>query len=463
MYGRIGRIHFVGIGGTGMNGIAEVLLDLGYKVSGSDLATGPVTDRLAARGGLIHKGHAAEHVKGASVVVTSTAVKPDNPEVVRARELGIPVIPRAEMLAELMRNKYGIAVAGAHGKTTTTSMVAGVLTAGGLDPTVVVGGRVLSLGSNARTGQGEFLVAEADESDGSFLKLLPSIAVITNIDAEHLDHWTGGIEQIRSAFIEFANKVPFYGVAVVCLDDPEVQKALPAVTRRVKTYGLSVQADFVARDVQLHRDNGQAWIDYELVERRQLLGRIRLGVAGRHNVLNSLAAAAVGRELEIPFEQIQAGLAAYTGVARRLELKGEVRGIRVIDDYGHHPTEVLAVLGTLKEAYAGRILVVFQPHRYTRTRDLCESFGRSFHDADRIVLLPVYAAGEAPIPGADSESIVRAARGAGHKAIDAATGPEEAIQQLVAEARPGDVILTLGAGDVTRLGDLLLARLGATS
>jgi len=463
VYGRIGRIHFVGIGGTGMNGIAEVLLDRGYKVSGSDLTTGPVTDRLAGRGGLIHRGHDAEHVKGASVVVISSAVRSDNPEVVRARELGIPVIPRAEMLAELMRDKYGVAVAGAHGKTTTTSMVAGVLTAGDFDPTVVVGGRVLSLGSNARTGKGEFLVAEADESDGSFLKLLPSIAVITNIDAEHLDYWTGGIEQIRAAFVEFANKVPFYGVAVVCLDDPEVQKALPAVTRRVKTYGILVQADFVARDVTLHRENGHASIDYELVERRQLLGRIRLSVTGRHNVLNSLAAAAVGRELEIPFDRIQAGLAAYAGVARRLELKGEVRGIRVIDDYGHHPTEVLAVLATLKEAYAGRILVVFQPHRYTRTRDLCEMFGGSFHDADRLILLPVYAAGEPPISGADSESIAGAARGAGHKAVEVVADSDEAIDRLVAEAREGDVILTLGAGDVTRLGDLFLARLGAST
>jgi UDP-N-acetylmuramate--alanine ligase len=460
MYGRIGRIHFVGIGGTGMNGIAEVLLDLGYKVSGSDLATGPVTERLAARGGIIHQGHDAAHVKGASVVVTSTAVGVDNPEVRRARELGIPVIPRAEMLAELMRAKYAVAVAGAHGKTTTTSMVAGVLTAGELDPTVVVGGRVLSLGSNARTGQGQFLVAEADESDGSFLKLLPSIAVITNIDAEHLDHWTGGIDQIRAAFVEFANKVPFYGVAVVCLDDPEVLKAMPMITRRVKTYGLAVQADFVARDVRMTREGGTARLDYELVERRQSLGRIQLSVSGRHNVLNSLAAAAVGRELEVPFEKIQAGLASFTGVARRLELKGMAGDIRVIDDYGHHPTEVLVVLATLKEAFAGRVLVVFQPHRYTRTRDFHEAFGRAFHDADCLFLLPVYAAGEAPIPGADAASIAQAARGAGHKAVELVAGADEAVEKVAREARPGDVILTLGAGDVTKLGERIVARLG---
>jgi UDP-N-acetylmuramate--alanine ligase len=460
MYGRIGRIHFVGIGGTGMNGIAEVLLELGYKVSGSDLADTPVTARLRARGGLVDIGHDAAHVKGASVVVVSTAVRPDNPEVARARELGIPVIPRAEMLAELMRVKYGVAVAGAHGKTTTTSMVAHVLTAGGVDPTVVVGGRVLALDSNARVGKGPYLVAEADESDGSFLKLSPSIAVVTNIDAEHLDHYRGGLPEIRNAFIEFANKVPFYGVAIVCLDDPEVQKVLPSITRRVKTYGESVQADFVARDLQLHREDGHVGLSYEFVERRQSLGRIRMEVSGRHNVLNSLAAAAVGRELELDFTRIQEGLAAFRGVARRLERKGEAGGVRVIDDYGHHPTEAAAVLATLREAYDGRLLVAFQPHRYTRTRDFYEQFGRCFLQSDRLFLLPVYAAGEPPIPGVDSELIARSARGAGHKSVEVVSGPAELVDRIVAEARPGDVVLTLGAGDITKLGETLVARLG---
>jgi UDP-N-acetylmuramate--alanine ligase len=463
MYGRIGRIHFVGVGGTGMCGIAEVVLTLGYKVSGSDMARTPVTDRLAALGGVISIGHDADHVKGASVVVTSTAVGSDNPEVVRARKLGIPVIPRAEMLAELMRVKYGVAVAGAHGKTTTTSMVAAVLAAGGLDPTIVVGGRVRALESNARLGKGDFLVAEADESDGSFLKLSPSIAVITNIDAEHLDYYKGGIEQIRSAFVEFANKVPFYGVVVVCLEDPEIQKTLPSITWRLRTYGRVPQADLVGTNIVVKRNEGSPVIEFDVIERRSLLGRIRLGIIGQHNVLNSLAAVAVGRELDVSFEAIQEGLAGFQGVGRRFEFKGEARGVKVIDDYGHHPTEVAAVLAAIKEAYGTRALVAFQPHRYTRTRDLFEQFGRCFHQADRLFLLPIYAAGEPPIEGVTSERIAEAARGAGHKSVELVDGAAVLADRIAAEARPGDIVITLGAGDVTKMGDLIVKRLSETA
>lgn len=462
MYGRIGRIHLVGIGGTGMSGIAEVLLNQGYKVSGSDLAASPVTERLVGLGGTVSIGHAAEHVAGASVVVISSAVKPDNPEVVRARALGIPVIPRAEMLAELMRMKYGVAVAGAHGKTTTTSMVAAVLAAGGLDPTVVVGGRVRALGANARLGSGEFLVAEADESDGSFLKLSPSIAVITNIDAEHLDHYRGGLDEIRAAFVEFANKVPFYGVVVVCLDDPEVRTALPGITRRLRTYGLVAQADLVAANLAVRNEGGSPWSVFDVIERREPLGTIRLPAAGRHNVLNALAAVAVGRELEVPFEKIQAALAGFQGVARRFEFKGEARGVRVVDDYGHHPTEVAAVLSTIKEAYGARALVGFQPHRYTRTRDLAAAFGHCFHEADHLFLLPIYAAGEAPIEGVSAECILEAARNAGHKSVEMVPDLKQLVERIVAEARPGDIVVTLGAGDITRAGDEIVRRLRET-
>lgn len=459
MYGRIGRIHFVGIGGTGMNGIAEVLLTLGYKVSGSDMSASAVTERLTTLGGLVSIGHRAENVRGCSVVVISSAVKADNPEVMEARAMGIPVIPRAEMLAELMRVKYGVAVAGAHGKTTTTSMVAAVLTAGGLDPTIVVGGRVKSLGSNARLGEGDFLVAEADESDGSFLRLTPSIAVITNIDEEHLDYWKGGITEIRAAFVEFANKVPFYGVTIVCLDDPEIQKALPGITRRLRTYGMVAQADLVARDLQFLKNGGTPTLSFEVIERRAPLGRAELRVPGQHNVLNALAAIAVGRELELPFEVIRQGLADFQGVGRRFEPRGEARGVRIFDDYGHHPTEVAAVLRTVKESYGGRTLVAFQPHRYTRTRDLIEQFGRCFHQADHVYLLPIYAAGEAPIPGVNSEKILEACRAAGHKAVDLVKDQAELADRLAAEARPDDIILTLGAGDVTKAPDVILARL----
>ncbi len=460
MYGRIGRIHFVGIGGTGMSGIAEVLLTLGYKVSGSDLHASPATERLRSFKGEIEIGHRADNVKGASVVVTSTAVSRDNPEVVEARRLGIPVIPRAEMLAELMRVKYGVAIAGSHGKTTTTSMVGAVLEAGHLDPTIVVGGRVRSMGSGARLGKGPFLVAEADESDGSFLKLTPSIAVITNIDAEHLDHYTGGIDEIREAFITFANKVPFYGVNVVCLDDPEIQKALPAIGRRIRTYGQVAQADLVARNVTLGLDGPAPKLEFEVVERRTPLGTITLSVMGRHNVLNALAAVAVGRELEVPFEAIREGLLAFEGVGRRFEDKGEVRGIRIIDDYGHHPTEVKAVLSTVREVYRSRTLAAFQPHRYTRTRDLATVFGSAFHDADHLFLLPVYGAGESPIEGVSSELIRSACHDAGHKNVEVVTDPGHLAERMAAEARAGDVIVTLGAGDITKAGDLILERIG---
>lgn len=463
MYGRIGRIHFVGIGGTGMSGIAEVLLTLGYKVSGSDLSETSVTERLTTLGGEVVIGHRSENVRGCSVVVISSAVKADNPEVVEARAMGIPVIPRAEMLAELMRVKYGVAVAGSHGKTTTTSMISTVLTAGGLDPTIVVGGRVKHLGSNARLGEGDFLVAEADESDGSFLRLSPSIAVITNIDEEHLDYYRGGIAEIRAAFVEFANRVPFYGVCIVCLDDPEIQKALPGITRRQRTYGLLAQADLVARNLVVKRDNGVPRTEFEVVERRELLGTASIPVPGRHNVLNALAAIAVGRELELPFETIAAALAGFEGVGRRFEFRGEAGGVKVFDDYGHHPTEVAAVLNTVKDGYAARTIVAFQPHRYTRTRDLVEQFGRCFHHADQLYLLPIYAAGEAPIEGVTSERILEACRAAGHKAVDLVADQAELAERIAAGARPGDIVVTLGAGDITKAPDLIVRRLGETA
>jgi UDP-N-acetylmuramate--alanine ligase len=457
MFRHVRRIHFVGIGGSGMSGIAEVLLNLGYEVSGSDLKRSAVTDRLAELGARIREGHEEQHIQGAQVVVISSAVKPDNPEVKGARQMGIPVIPRAEMLAELMRLKYGVAVAGSHGKTTTTSMVAHILDKGGLDPTIVVGGRLQHLGSGARVGRGEYMVVEADESDRSFLKLSPTIATITNIDREHLDTYKD-LEDVKDAFVNFANKVPFYGAAVVCLDDPAVQDVLRRIERKALTYGLSPQAELSARDVKLEPTGSS----YTAVLSGTVLGEVRLLVPGAHNVLNSLCATGVGLFLEVPFAHIVDGLAAFTGVDRRFQVRGEQKDVLVIDDYGHHPTEIRATLEALARRAAGRrTVVLFQPHRYTRTRHLWDDFTRAFHMADVVLIADVYAAGEAPIEGATSEALAAEMQRLGHRQAVYAGDLKAAAEKLAAEVRPGDVVLTLGAGSVWTLGDQLLKTLEA--
>ncbi len=457
MYRTMGRIHMVGIGGSGMNGIAEVLINMGYEVSGSDLSRTPVTDRLVSLGARIAEGHQAALVAGSSVVVVSTAIRPTNPEVVEAKRLDIPVIQRAEMLAELMRMKYGIAVAGAHGKTTTTSLVASVLTQGSLDPTVVVGGRVRAMGTSAHLGAGRFLVAEADESDGSFLRLTPSIAVVTNIDREHLDHWKGGIEEIETAFVDFANKIPFYGLAVLCLDDPVVRGLLPRFERRRVTYGASDEADYRVADVRCHDDFS---ISFDVFERQFLLGRARLRMPGRHNALNALAAVAVGRELDMKATDILAALDGFSGVARRFEVKGEAAGVTVVDDYGHHPTEIAAVIGAAKEHSGRRVVVIFQPHRFTRTRDLLPEFADCFRDADQVFLTPIYSAGEDPLEGVTAERIAEGARRAGHPAIETLDDSQRVAETVHAHLRDNDLVLTLGAGSIYREGEALLALLG---
>ncbi len=457
MFRKYQQVHFVGIGGAGMSGIAEVLLNLGYRVTGSDLRRSAVTDRLAARGARIAEGHALENVGEAHVVVTSTAVRRDNPEVVEARRRGIPVIPRAEMLAELMRLKYGVAVAGSHGKTTTTSMIALVLDRGGLDPTVVVGGRLGVLGSGARLGKGDFMVAEADESDRSFLKLSPTIAVVTNIDREHLDTYRD-LADIEEAFLGFLNKVPFYGVCVVCLDDAPVQDVLPRVERRVLSYGLSPQARVSARDVAL----GPAGSSFAVVADDRSLGPLTLGVPGAHNVANALAAVAVGLDLEIEFEAIRAGLESFTGVDRRFQVRGEAGGILVIDDYGHHPTEIRATLETLRRrAGARRTVVLFQPHRYSRTQALWDEFCKSFLQSDLLLLTDIYPASEEPTAGVTAEALAQAIAERGHRQVAWAGDLKSATDRLAQEAREGDVVLTLGAGSVWTAGEELLRRRGA--
>jgi UDP-N-acetylmuramate--alanine ligase len=454
---RIQHVHFVGIGGSGMSGIAEVLLNLGYTVSGSDLKRTPVTDRLASLGATVYEGHKAENASGAHVVVTSTAVRPPNPEVEEARRHGVPVIPRAEMLAELMRLKYGVAVAGSHGKTTTTSMVALVLDRGGLDPTVVVGGRLGVLGSGARLGKGEFLVAEADESDRSFLRLTPTIAVVTNIDREHLDTYRD-LADVQEAFLGFVNKVPFYGGAVVCLDDPPVQDILPRVERRVVTYGLTHQASVSARDLEL----SAAGSHYTAALDGRPLGSLALSVPGAFNVANSLAAVAVGLDLEVPFDAIRAGLESFTGVDRRFQVRGEHGGVLVIDDYGHHPTEIRVTLDALRRRAGGRrTVVLFQPHRYTRTQALWDDFARAFNEADVLLLTDIYPASEEPIPGVTAEALARAVAAHGHRRVSWAGDLKSATERLAAEVVEGDVVITLGAGNVGTAGEELLRRRAA--
>jgi UDP-N-acetylmuramate--alanine ligase len=455
MFKRYRQIHFVGIGGIGMSGIAELLLNMGYRVTGSDLRRGETVERLEQLGAKVFVGHDAAHVEGAHVVVYSSAVGGENPEIAGARQRGIPVIPRAEMLAELMRLKYGIAVAGTHGKTTTTSMVAAVLAEGGQDPTVVVGGRVLSLGANARLGQGEFLVAEADESDGSFLHLTPTIAVVTTVDAEHLDYYPS-VEAIRETFLQFVNKVPFYGAAILCLDQPHIQLMIPRVEKRLITYGLESGADFTARRVVLEGLTSR----FEVAHRGSPLGECHLRVPGTHNVLNALAAIAVGVDLELPFATVARALGGFSGVQRRFQVKGEADGVLVVDDYGHHPAEIRATLAAAKAAFDRRVITVFQPHRYTRTHHLRQEFLTAFYQTDVLVVMDIYPAGEAPIPGVHARDLAEGIAAHGHREVVYLDNDRSRILDYLCEtSRPGDLVLTLGAGDVGQLGGELLARL----
>ncbi len=449
------RLHFVGIGGIGMSGIAEVLLNLGYAVTGSDLQETEVTERLRRLGAQVFIGHEEGNLAAdPSVVVISTAVKYSNPEVLEARRRHIPVIPRAEMLAELMRMKYGIAVAGSHGKTTTTSMIAAVLSAGGLDPTIVIGGRVRMLGTSAKMGQGEFLVAEADESDGSFLLLSPTIAVVTNIDREHMDfHQT--MERLNESFLDFINKVPFYGLAVLCLDNANVRALLPKVRKRFTTYGLSPDADFSVQAIEIKADG----VDLSVIHHSEPLGSLRLQLLGRHSATNALAAIAVAHELEIPFSQAAEALEGFSGIHRRFEIKGEPKEIRVIDDYGHHPAEIRATIGAIRESWKRPLIVIFQPHRYSRTQDLFEDFLTAFEGADRLILTEVYPAGEDPIPGATGEALYQAIKRRGHLDIEFAPDKNEIVKRLTATLKPGDVALTLGAGDIYKVGEALVTAL----
>ena len=461
MFKKYQHIHFVGIGGIGMSGIAEVLLNLGYRISGSDARRSAITERLERLGARIHEGHDAANIEGAHVLVTSTAVRPDNPEVVAAVQKQIPVIPRAEMLAELMRLKYGIAIAGSHGKTTTTSMVATMLDQAGFDPTVVVGGRVNTLGSNARLGRGDFMVVEADESDKSFLKLSPTIAVVTNIDLEHLDFYRD-LEEIRSCFVQFVNKVPFYGSVIICLDDPNIQLIIPRITRRIVTYGLRAHAEISAGEVRLSRENFSSL--FTVRRESETLGQIRLNVPGEHNVCNALAAVAIGLELEMTFDQIREGLESYNGTERRFQIKGMIGegpdSILLVDDYGHHPTEIRATLAAAKTS-GRRLVVLFQPHRYSRTEALFDEFARSFYDAEAVLLTDIYAASEEPLPGVSAERLAREIERYGHRNARYVGGLEEAKIALMQAARPGDLVLTLGAGSVWRVGEEFLAQMCA--
>ncbi len=451
---RPAKIHFVGIGGIGMSGIAEVLLNLGYAVSGSDLKESDITRRLAALGGRIFRGHAAAHVTDVDVVVVSSAVRRDNPEVVEARSRKIPVIPRAEMLAELMRLKYGVAIAGSHGKTTTTSMAAHLLAYAGLDPTAVVGGKVNTFGSNAKLGRGDTMVVEADESDGSFLHIPPTIAVVTNIDPEHLDHWKTA-ERLRQGFVDFVNRVPFYGLAILCVDHPTVRSILDEVEKRFVTYGEAADADYRATRIEVRGHS----VAFDALRRGEPLGRFQLAMVGRHNAVNALAVVALADEMGIPTAVTREGLAAFNGVQRRFTVRGEAAGVTVVDDYGHHPAEVRATLRGAREAFGRRVVCLFQPHRYTRTRDLKAEFATAFADADVLFLTDIYAAGEEPIPGATGEALAEAIRGAGHR--DVTFVPERSRLAAAARERirPGDIVLTLGAGDVTAAGPELLGLL----
>ena len=456
-FGNFQRIHLVGIGGSGMSGIAEVLLALGYAVSGSDVKPSATTERLRNAGCKIFDGHEAEHARGAQVLVVSSAIRPDNPEIVEARKLKIPVIPRAEMLAELMRLKYGIAVAGAHGKTTTTSLVASVLAAAGLDPTFVVGGRVNAAGTNARVGQGDYMVVEADESDRSFLLLAPVVAVVTTIDREHLDQYNS-LEEIQSVFLEFVNRVPFYGAVILCLDEPNVQAILPGVKRPVLTYGMSSQADLLISDVELA---GLA-SHFRLTYHGEDLGLFRLpSPPGIHNVRNAAAAAAVALHLNIPADLIRQGFEKFAGVGRRFEIKGIFGGVTLIDDYGHHPAEIRATLEAARVCGYKRLLVLFQPHRYSRTKHLWDEFCRAFNLADLLFVSEIYPAGEPPMEGVTGQKLAEAISAAGHKNAVFTGTPQNGIEAILHEAQPGDAVLAIGAGSVGRSLDELALLLGA--
>ncbi|MCA1765170.1 MAG: UDP-N-acetylmuramate--L-alanine ligase [Desulfobulbaceae bacterium] len=450
------HIHFVGIGGVGMSGIAEVLLNLGYGVSGSDLRESATTRRLEAKGGKISLGHRAEAVEGAGVVVTSTAVKADNPEVLAAHEHHIPVIPRAEMLAELMRlKKFGIAIAGSHGKTSTTSMVGCLLGHAGLDPTVIIGGMVNAFGTNAKLGEGEFMVAEADESDGSFLRLSPVVEVVTNIDLEHLDYYRD-LNEIKETFLQFISKIPFYGAAIICIDDPNIAEIFQYIDKRVITYGMTAQAEIHAREVETDGLRSS----FDVYREGELLGRLTITQPGLHYVYNALATVCVGLELDIPFPGIGEALAAFTGVQRRVEIKGEKQGVTVVDDYGHHPTEVKATLSALRDAWpTRRLIVLFQPHRYSRTKGLFKEFCTAFHEADILVMTDIYAAGEEPIEGVTGEALLQATKQHGQRQTYFVAEVDNLAAEVVAMLKPGDVVLTLGAGDIPRAGEQILERL----
>lgn len=452
MYQSNYHIHFVGIGGIGMSGIAELLINLGYTVSGSDLKLSPITQRLEQKGAKIFQGHAKAQIEGANVIVTSSAISQENPEVVQAKQMVIPIIPRAEMLAELMRIKYSIAVSGAHGKTSTTAMISQILNTAGLDPTVIIGGLLQGLDTNALHGNGDFIVAEADESDGSFLKYSPAIAAVTNIDLEHLDFYKD-IEDIKDTFVQFINSVPFYGLAILCLDNEHVQDILPRIHVRYTTFGMSAQSDLQAREISFLNGKSRFSVFHQDIN----LGEINLNIAGQHNISNALAGIATGLELKIPFATIKKALEEIQGVKRRLEIKGTKKGILVMDDYGHHPTEIMATLTAVRESYPEkRLIVVFQPHRYTRTQGLFDEFTRSFYQSAALIVLPIYAASETPIIGVDSKKLCDGIKAHGHKDVSFAPDFTQALSMVTHKAGKGDLILTLGAGDIYTLGERLL-------
>ena len=458
MYQSIKHIYFVGIGGVGMSGIAEVLLNLGYKVSGSDMHLTETTERLQKLGATIFQGHSKRHISDADVVVTSSAVKPTNPEVTEARTRAIPVIPRAEMLAELMRLKYGIAVAGAHGKTTATSLVGMILDRGGIRPTVVIGGKLNTINTNTILGTGDFMVVEADESDGSFLKLSPTIAVITNIDPEHLDYYQN-VSEIKRTFTTFANKIPFYGLTILCLDNEHVQDLIPHLEKRYLTYGVTPQADLQAREITVH---GLSMI-FTVFYHNEKLGRVELKMPGLHNVHNALAAIATALELNLDFAIIQEALKNFEGIHRRFQLKGKFNDITLIDDYGHHPTEIKATLSTAKNIWERRLVVIFQPHRYTRTRDLFKDFLSAFNQADILVLTDIYPAGEDPLPGVKTETLFQGIKKHGHKQVHYFPRKEKIVDHILKLLNPGDVVITLGAGDIWQVGEQLQHKLKGLS
>ncbi|MFN8007687.1 MAG: UDP-N-acetylmuramate--L-alanine ligase [Terriglobia bacterium] len=454
MFKRIQKIHFVGIGGVGMSGIAEVLLNQGFSVSGSDLKTSPVTQRLVSFGAKIYEGHHVDHLKDVDVVVISSAIRPSNPEVQEAQLRQIPIIPRAEMLAELMRPKYGITVAGTHGKTTTTSMVAILLQKAGMDPTVVVGGRLNALGSNAKLGTGDFMVVEADESDRSFLLLSPTLAVVTNIDEDHMESYEG-IEDLKSAFVNFMNKVPFYGSVILCLDDPNLQSLIPQIRRRMVSYGFNGQSDL---NILSPVSEGFRSL-FHLRYRGDDLGEFQLGIPGKHNLLNAAAAVAVGLDLGIPVSTLKDALAGFSGADRRFQVKGQNRGITIIDDYAHHPTEIKATLEAARQLGDQRIVVVFQPHRYSRTQYCFDEFARSFYQADVLILMDIYAAGEEPLEGVSSERLVEAIKSFGHKNVRHFPALVDLPAALAAELREGDLVITMGAGNIWKVSEDLLQQL----